>query len=551
MKFCAWLLFAVLAIGSLGEALAPYRSPLLEVVEMNGANQATGLAELPPASIGTDPMRLRTRFDHFALGGHLLIEADGGSLFASVFGRDGPIPLGPGYPRCSDAVDAQGRWSCRIPFRFEGAGWIEVASAAAPVRLHRFEASVLKATPVAAAGLGTLLGLFGALSLLSLLLLTAPRALSAITKARWLAVIGAAWLLGTGGIGAMLLGAFLGLFYLLLRAQLARPGQMWRLAAALGFIIAALLLARLGVPWLWRSFANPGALSLGIPLGFAFVVIRVADLSLRVATRELRSLSATEYATYLLFPPTLAAGPIMTLPQFRGAAIADPGIVDWSAGAARIGIGLAKKIFADILLTRIAAPRLALLYTGGDAASTGDLAILLLTNALYVYLDFSAYSDIAIGIGRQLGWRVPENFEHPLLRTNMRAFWQSWHITLSTWVSRWIHFFCSFNLRGAPALLGTSIPVIASLLIIGLWHEIQWTWLLWGLHHAAGILLGDAFRSAVLARFADPPVAIGMLLRVGGALYVWAWLALSQCFTLISDPAAAMSAYLGMLLPWT
>jgi hypothetical protein len=83
-----------------------------------------------------------------------------------------------------------------------------------------------------------------------------------------------------------------------------------------------------------------------------------------------------------------------------------------------------------------------------------------------------------------------------------------------------------------------------------LWHEIQWTWLLWGLHHALGILLGDALRSLVTARTGAAPAAVGVLLRAGGVLYVWVWLALSQCFTLISDPALALAAYLGMLTPW-
>jgi D-alanyl-lipoteichoic acid acyltransferase DltB (MBOAT superfamily) len=549
MKFCAWLLFAVLAIGSLGEALAPHRAPLLELVQRDAAGGDLRLVAQPPASLGSQPLRLRTRFAHYALGGHLAIEASGGSLFASMRGRDGPIPLGAGYPRCSDA-DASGLWTCRIPFRFEGAGWIEVAAVADGVRLHRFEAVIVKAAPVASSGLSSLAALLGGLSLLSLLLLAWPRAVPVAAKAQGLAVIGAAWLLFTGGTGALLLGLFYVLLLVLLRSQLQRPTALWRFAATLGFVIAALLLARLGIPWLWRSFADPGALGLGIPLGFAFVVIRAADLSLRVATRELRTLPARDYFTYLLFPATLAAGPIMTLPQFRQAAIPDPGIVDWSAGAARIGIGLAKKVVADILLTRIVAPRLALVYTGADAASTEDLAILLLTNALYVYLDFSAYSDIAIGIGRQLGWRVPENFEFPLLRTNMRSFWQSWHVTLSAWVSRWIHFFCSYSLRDAPPAWRSAVPVLASLLIIGLWHEIQWTWLLWGLHHALGILLGDALRSLVTARTGAAPAAVGVLLRAGGVLYVWVWLALSQCFTLISDPALALAAYLGMLTPW-
>lgn len=549
MRFCVLLLLAVLAVGTVGEWLAPHRASLLQTVRIDAAGKTRDVAAIS-GPLGAERLRLRTTSGHYALGGHLAIEASGGVLFASMLNRDGPIPLGPGYPRCSTASDARGHWSCRIPFRFEGASWIDVAPAQGTPVLHHFEAVVVKTSPLAAAGLGSLLALFGTLSIIALLLLVVPRPIDPQVKARWLAGIGAAWLLVTGGLGAALLAVFLAALYQLLRLQIARPGSRVVFAAALGFIVIALLAARLLIPWSWRTFADPGGLALAIPLGFAFVVIRAADLSLRVATRELRELSARDYATYMLFPPTLTAGPIMTLPQFRAAAIERPDLVDWSAGAARIGIGLAKKMTADILLVRIVAPKLALLYTQTTSIAADDLAVLLFANALYAYLDFSAYSDIAIGIGRQLGWRVPENFEFPFLRTNMRAFWQSWHMTLSGWVSRWIHFFCSFSLRHEPTALRVSIPVAASLAIIGLWHEIQWSWLLWGLHHALGILLGDALRALVLTRAGPAPAAISASLRIGGLLFVWSWVALSHCFTLISDSSLALTIYALALTPW-
>jgi alginate O-acetyltransferase complex protein AlgI len=550
MRFCIWLVLAVLGAATLGEIFAPYRAPLLETVWSRTAG-AMGDDHTRPAAglIGESTLRLRTMSDHYALGGTLTIEASGGVLFASMLNRDGPIPLGPGHPRCSAFSDANGHWSCRIPFRFEGVGWIDVASAMGAPELHRFDAVVIKASPLAATGLGSLMMLFAALSAMALLQLIMPAPIDAAVRSRWLAAIGAAWLVASGGAGALVLAAFVGGLYVLLRLQVRAPGSRGVFAAALGFVIIAVLLSRLAIPWSWRAFADPGSLALAIPLGFAFMIIRAADLTLRVATREVRDLPLRDYAAYMLFPPTLAAGPIMTLPQFTAAAIVRPGIVDWSAGAARIGVGLAKKVAADILLTRIAAPKLALLYTDTVAIAPDDLAVLLFANALYVYLDFSAYSDVAIGVGRQLGWRVPENFEFPLLRTNMRSFWQSWHMTLSGWVSRWIHFFCSFNLRQTPAGVRVAVPVIVSLLVIGLWHELQWVWLLWGLHHALGILLGDAWRAMV---FRWAPVARGAvtpLLQIGGMVFVWSWVALSQCFTLMSDPVLALAVYV-RITPW-
>lgn len=551
MKFCLALLAGILLIAFAGEWAAPYRAPLLETVSFDVASPAASSAKLPTtltAGAGSQPsLRIRTTSAHYALGGHVLIEASGSAMFASLLSRDGAIPLGPGYPRCSAAADARGRWTCRIPFRFEGEGWIDFVASTSANQVHRLEPLLVKASPLAAVGIGSLLALFGGLSALALLLLAVSGPRVSELKPLWLAGLGALWLLATGVFGAALLAVLLAAHYVLLRLQLRRAGSQALLAAALLLLVTVLVEARIGIPWLWRQFADPGGLQIGVPLGFAFVIIRAADLSLRAATHELHDLPPREYFTYMLFPATLAAGPIMTLAQFRSGAIQNPTIVDWAAGAARIAIGISKKVVGDLLLARIAGPKLALLYFDPDGIAAGDLMILLLANAAYVYLDFSAYSDIAIGVARQLGWRVPENFEFPFVRSSMRAFWQSWHITLSAWVARWIHFFCSFNLRRSPAMLRSGIPVVASLLIIGLWHEMQLSWIFWGLHHALGILIGDALRTYVPR---NPSLLPRAALRVGGIAFVWIWVALSHCFTLISDPALAAGVYLRLLAPW-
>jgi alginate O-acetyltransferase complex protein AlgI len=549
MRFYSLLMLVVFGAATLGEFLAPHRAPLIETLRI----QPTGMESARQTDIlgvvGYSTLRLQTTSDSYSIGGHIEVEAAHGLLFAAVFNRDSPIPLGPGYPNCTSSTDTNGHWSCRIPFRFDGSGGIDIAAVGGKPVLYRIKAVIVKASPRTTSGLESLFTLFAALSALALLSLGVPRGVDVKTRSGWLAAVGAIWLLCNGLVGAVLLAAFLGGQFLLLRLQLRAQKSHIFFAVSFAFVICAFLLVRLAIPFSWRAFANPGSLDLEIPLGFAFMVIRAADVVLRVATREVHEISFTDYTAYMLFPPTLAAGPIMTLPQFAATAVEKPGLVDWSAGAARVSIGVCKKILADVLLARIVAPKTALLYADTIAIAPDDLAALLFANALYVYLDFSAYSDIAIGIGRQLGWRVPENFNFPLLRSRMRTFWQSWHITLSVGVSRWIHFFCSFNLRKATKSIQASGPVIASLLIIGLWHEMQWTWLFWGIHHALGILLGDAGRACTSrwALFKRPPVVI--LLRIVGILFVWSWLALSQCFTLISDPTIALTTYVGLLTP--
>ena len=451
-------------------------------------------------------------------------------------------PLGSGYDRCKDTTPL-GTWECDIPFRFEGTGQIDFVPVLPGFTLHQVETRIIKASLRPAAGIGSLFGLIASLSVLGLVFLWARPAIP--LKLILLGAIGATWLVVSSAIGGLLLLAIIVGLYLLLRLQLDAPRSPRRLAVTATCVVAILVLVKMYGSALGLLFANPGGLNIAVPLGFAFFVIRGLDLALRIGTREISELRPLEYFTYMLFPATLAAGPIYTVTQFRQAAIDRPSIVDWTAGLARIAIGVAKKTVADILLVGLEGPRLTSLYADPLGLHASDLWLLLATNALYVYLDFSGYSDIAIGVGRQIGWRVPENFNWPFLCASMRSFWQSWHITMSAWVTRWVHFFTAFPLRRSGRVAQLVLPVLTSLLIIGLWHEIQLSWVAWGLHHGFGILIGDMAGAASVV-WVRPSVRSPA--RILGVVFVWAWVALSHCFTLISDPVVALQVYCRALL---
>ena len=100
---------------------------------------------------------------------------------------------------------------------------------------------------------------------------------------------------------------------------------------------------------------------------------------------------------------------------------------------------------------------------------------------LFAYIDFSAYSDIAIGISRLFGHRIIENFYYPFLAPNIREYWKRWHISLSEWSFRNIYF---------PALIKTKssfLPLYLVMVSIGLWHALSLSWFLWAIHHASGM----------------------------------------------------------------
>jgi D-alanyl-lipoteichoic acid acyltransferase DltB (MBOAT superfamily) len=127
----------------------------------------------------------------------------------------------------------------------------------------------------------------------------------------------------------------------------------------------------------------------------------------------------------------------------------------------------------------------------------------------------------------------------------MRSFWMSWHMTLSLWVTRWVHFFIAFPLRRAPRAAQLILPVVGSLIVIGLWHEMQIAWLMWGLHHATGILLSDALVLAAAALVVPPAfrTLVNGVERALGMLGVLLWVSLSHCFTLVSDPSMALALW--------
>jgi alginate O-acetyltransferase complex protein AlgI len=545
MKRSIAILLALMLIGLVGDMRAPYRRADIDISigTVGGSLQPIAPTSSVPAYLDEQSrtvLRVRNAAAGFAIGGNLRIQARGGELYVRTQGSANPIGLGPDYDGCVQGGEAD-LWDCTIPFRFEGASWLDIAAVTGTVAVTAIDPVVVKASSLASVGIGSLLAFFAALSVVALLLLRVN--MSASLRAMLLAATGAVWLVASGVVGGIALIVVTSALYLLLRMQLNAPDSSGRFIAAAGVIALVFVLVKMhALPWS-GAFANPGGMSLGVPLGFAFFIVRALDLSFRIATREVSAMSVRDYFSYMLFPATLAAGPIYTLNQFRQSAIDSPTIVDWSAGLARIAVGLFKKLLADLILVRAVGPGLMSLYAGPSDMSAGDLWLMLAANALYVYLDFSAYSDIAIGIGRQLGFKVPENFDFPFLSSSMRSFWRRWHITLSQWVARWVHFYTAFSLRRSSRLAQGVLPVVTSLLLIGLWHEMQLSWIMWGLHHAGGILLGDiVFGIGAVAVTGASLTKIGWR-SVAGMLFVWAWVALSHCFTLISDPQLSLEIY--------
>ncbi|HXO44246.1 MAG TPA: MBOAT family O-acyltransferase [Candidatus Cybelea sp.] len=220
-----------------------------------------------------------------------------------------------------------------------------------------------------------------------------------------------------------------------------------------------------------------------LPLGISFFTFEFIHYAVDRYRNRTEEGSVGEYLAFILFFPTMVAGPIKRyqdfLPKLRS--ISREWVVDWQRGVTRILTGLVKKFAVADVLTAYTSH---LNWTDISRAQRGILPLWLFAYGIKIYADFSAYSDIAIGSARLFGIRVPENFDWPYLRTNITDFWRHWHMSLTNWLIDYIY----IPLGGSRAPGGQVYAnILVTMLVSGIWHGAGIHFIIWGLLH--GILL--------------------------------------------------------------
>jgi alginate O-acetyltransferase complex protein AlgI len=229
----------------------------------------------------------------------------------------------------------------------------------------------------------------------------------------------------------------------------------------------------------WQAPAAPLAISF-----FTFEFVHYL-YEIRVRGREPIA-NPAHFALFAVFFPTLAAGPIKRFPEFvpQLVRLARPAPADVMAGAERVVRGLFKKIcIADLLVPVIE------VLEGSPRFTPSVVVLLAVTQGFRIYYDFDGYSDIAIGLSRMLGLRVPENFDRPYFSTSIQAFWRRWHMSLSFWIRDYVYIPLGGN-RGHRHL-----HLISAMGLCGLWHGADWHFVIWGLYHGVGLATEAAVRS--------------------------------------------------------
>ena len=222
-------------------------------------------------------------------------------------------------------------------------------------------------------------------------------------------------------------------------------------------------------------------------LGASFYVLRVIHYIIERYKGTLQRHGFTDYLNYMLFLPMIVVGPINRFDEF----LREQRRRRWdsqlfAAGLERILYGYVKVVlFAGYFVNDI-------LHSYTTSFSARDIwlpgYLSCLEYGLDLYFKFSGYSDIAIGFALLLGIRVSENFHYPFLQPNIARFWKSWHISLSSWCRDYVYMPIAAQYR--RPFMG----IIASMLILGLWHELSTRYVLWGIYHGLGIAAWQYFQ---------------------------------------------------------
>ena len=256
-----------------------------------------------------------------------------------------------------------------------------------------------------------------------------------------------------------------------------------------------------------------------LPIGISFFTFQKMSYSIDVYRKTSAPLkNIADYALFIMLFPQLIAGPIVRYNE-----IADQ-ITDRSAnetvdnrilGFYRFVIGLSKKmLIANIMAEYV--DQVFALPAAAIGLSTAWLGILAYT--FQIYFDFSGYSDMAIGIGRMMGFKFPENFNNPYISQSVSEFWKRWHITLGSWMMDYLYIPLGGNRRGKGR---TYLNLWIVFFLSGLWHGAAWTFVAWGAFHGLFIVVDKLFWLKASKRIGKVPRVIitFLIVMVGWVLF--------------------------------
>lgn len=242
-----------------------------------------------------------------------------------------------------------------------------------------------------------------------------------------------------------------------------------------------------------------------LPIGISFYTFQTLTYSIDVYRKVHAPLEKlSDYILYIMCFPQLIAGPIV-----RFSSIADQlserreTIDDKLLGIYRFAIGLAKKV----LIANVMAEQADNIFGSNlDTLNFTQAWVSVLAYTFQIYFDFSGYSDMAIGLGRMMGFKFPENFNSPYISQNITEFWKRWHITLGSFMRDYLYIPLGGNRVHSKSRLYFNLSVV--FLLSGLWHGASWNFVIWGAYHAVFLILDRIFLVKTLSKIGKIPSII-------------------------------------------
>jgi alginate O-acetyltransferase complex protein AlgI len=228
-----------------------------------------------------------------------------------------------------------------------------------------------------------------------------------------------------------------------------------------------------------------------LPIGISFFTFEKLTYTIDVYRGVNKPLkSFWDFLLYIMLFPKMIAGPIVRFHEIAGQ-LTDRAAFDTIdhklAGAFRFVLGLAKKV----LIANVLGEQADAIFTAApDTLAPGQAWLGALAYTFQIYFDFSGYSDMAIGIGRMIGFQFPENFNNPYVSRSITEFWQRWHITLGRWMRDYLYIPLGGN-RVHPSRLYVNLWTV--FILSGFWHGAAWNFIAWGAYHGLFLVLERLF----------------------------------------------------------
>lgn len=224
-----------------------------------------------------------------------------------------------------------------------------------------------------------------------------------------------------------------------------------------------------------------------MPLGISYFVFRMLQYVFDCMRGVIEENNLLRLAAFMMWIPTFPAGPLETYQGFYEKRTVGFDRQEFYYGLRRIALGYFKKVFVVDFVFVIFFGKI-ITTVGKTAFGSHDVSwwwplaycVIVFVRA---YFDLSAYTDLAIGFSRLFGFRIMENFHFPFWQKNLSEFWHSWHISLSTWVRNNVYF-PVFGLTRK-----TWLGLYSSMLVMGLWHQVDLNWIAWGAYHGTGLVV--------------------------------------------------------------